>query len=184
MEPLVWERVVNILLNPHSLREGYEQNMEQEQQKQARQIQHIETLQTALEKLQAKKIRLQKTYLDPDIGMTKEEYLEEKRALDDQINNANFDLENLANELQRIPSESDLQSLEQMAGKIVSALGDNLDIAPQDKRYVMEMLNLKVLISRDGRVKLEGWFAPEIAGFSSTSLGHYARLPPPLRGRA
>jgi len=173
LQPLVWDGVVNILLNPKSLREGYEQTMEREQQKQARQIQHIETLQTAIEKLQAKKIRLQKTYLDPDIGMTKEEYLEEKRALDDQIKSANIDFERVAKELQRIPSESDLQSLEQMASKIVSALGNNLDISPEEKRQVMQMLNLKVLISRDGLVKLEGWFAPESDGLLSTSLEHY-----------
>lgn len=181
LEPLVWERVVSILLNPQSLREGYEQNMEREQQKQARQLQHIETLQAALEKLQAKKVRLQKTYLDPDIGMTKEEYLEEKRALDNQIENASFDLEKLASEIQRIPNESDLQSLEQMASKIVSGLGNNLDISPEDKRRVMQMLNVKVLISRDGIVKLEGWFAPESDGFSSTPLIRYVhprlRLP-------
>ena len=165
LEPLVWNKVVQILLNPKSLREGYQENMEREQQKQARQIQHIETLQRAIEKLQAKKLRLQKTYLDPDIGMTKEEFLEEKRALDEQIKTANFDLEKLADEIQRVPSESDLESLEQMAFKIVSSLGNNLDISPQDKRQVMQMLNLKVLISRDGMIKLEGWFATESYGF-------------------
>lgn len=44
LEPLVWERVVNILLNPQSLRAGYEEAIAQEQQKQARQIQHLQTL--------------------------------------------------------------------------------------------------------------------------------------------
>jgi site-specific DNA recombinase len=184
LEPIVWEGVVNILLNPQSLREGYEQTMEREKEKQARQIQHIETLQSAIEKLQAKRGRLQKMYLDPDMGMTKEDYLEEKRILDVQINNASLDLEKLASELQRIPSESDLQSLEQMASKIVSGLGNNLDIPPEDKRRVMQMLNLKVLISSDGMIKLEGWFTPESDGFSSTSLEHYARQLPQLRERA
>ena len=63
LEPLVWEGVVNILLNPKSLREGYEQTIEREQQKQARRIQHIETLQAAIEKLYAKRGRLQKCTL-------------------------------------------------------------------------------------------------------------------------
>jgi len=156
--------------------------MEREQQKQARQIQHIETLQSALEKLQAKKVRLQKIYLDPDIGMTKEEYLEEKRVLDDQVESITSDMERTTKELQRIPSESDLESLEQIASKIVGALGNNLDISPQDKRLIMEMLNLKVLISVDGRIKLEGWFTPESDGLSSTMSVHYDRQPQQLQG--
>ena len=169
LEGLVWDRVVNILLNPMSLRDGFEQTIEQEQQKQARQIQHLETLQKAIEKLKGKKNRLQKTYLDPDFGMTKEDYLEEKRVLDDQTKATDIDMEKIAKELQRIPSESDLRSLEQMALKIVGTLGNNLDISPQDQRQVMQMLNLKVLISRDGRIKLEGWFSPESDGLLSTT---------------
>jgi hypothetical protein len=59
--------------------------MAQEQQKRDRQIKHLETLQSGIEKLHAKRARLQAIYLDPDIDMTKEEYLGEKKLLDDQI---------------------------------------------------------------------------------------------------
>jgi hypothetical protein len=164
-----------------SLQEGYERAIEHEQQKQARHIQHIETLQTAIEKLKAKRVRLQKTYLDPDIGMTKAEYLEEKQTIEDQINNASLDLEKLAGELQRIPTESDLENLEKMASIILNALGNNLDISPPDKRHVMQMLNLKVRISRNGSIKLEGWFAPESDGLLSITSPHFLKqtlLPP------
>ena len=143
--------------------------MEQEQEKQARQIKHLKTLQSGIEKLHAKKARLQAIYLDPDIGMTKEEYLSEKKQLDDQIKSANEDIERIGKELEKVPTESDLRNLEIIAPKIVGALGNNLDISPQDKRKVMEMLNLKVLISPDKRIKLEGWFTPENDGLFSTS---------------
>jgi site-specific DNA recombinase len=169
LEPLVWEKIVSILLNPASLREGYEQKMEREQEKQERQIKHLEILQIGIEKLQAKKARLQAIYLDPDIGMTKEEYLSEKKILDDQIITANEDIERIGKELKKVPTESDLRSLEIMASNIVGALGNDLDISPQDKRKVMEMLNLKVLISPDRNIKLEGWFAPDSDGLLSTS---------------
>jgi len=181
LEPLVWDTVVNILLNPISLREGYEQSIEQEKQKQARQIQHWEHLQTVIEKLKAKKEKLQAIYLDPDVGMTKTEYIELKTPIDEQIKAANIEAENVAQELQRIPSPEDLRSLEQFASKIVSALGKNLDISPPDKRQIMQMLNLKVMISIDGKIKLEGWFAPESDGLLSTPSDNYGprlrRLP-------
>lgn len=51
LEPLVWERVVNILLNPAYLRKGYEQMMDEEREKQARQITHLETLEAGIEKI-------------------------------------------------------------------------------------------------------------------------------------
>jgi site-specific DNA recombinase len=184
LEPLVWNKVANILLAPKSLREGYEQTIEQEQQKQVRRLEHLETLQAAIEKLKARKVRLQHVYLDPDIGMTKDEYLEEKQILDDQIKAANKDIEKIGKELKTIPSESDLKSLEQMASKIVGALGNNLDISPQDKRKVMKMLNIKVLISRGGGVKLEGWFTPESDGLSSTTSACCALRQRRLPGRA
>jgi hypothetical protein len=184
LEPLVWEKVVNILLNPTSLREGYEQSIELEKQKRSRQIKHLEHLQTVIEKLKAKREKLQAIYLDPDVGMTKVEYIELKTPIDEQIKAASLDVENVSQELQRIPGPDDLKSLEKFASKIVSTLGHNLDISPQDKRQVMQMLNLKVLISRDGTIKLEGWFTPESDGLLSTPSGHCGRQRRRLRGRA
>ena len=107
--------------------------------------------------------------MDPDIGLTKEEYLHEKKLLDDQIKSAHEDIERIGKELERIPTESDLIDLEKMALKIVGVLGNNLHLSPQDKRKVMEMLNLKVLISPDKKIKLDGWFTPERDGLLSTS---------------
>ncbi len=82
---------------------------------------------------------------------------------------ANTGAEKITKELQRIPSPNDLKSLEQFAAKITNGLGHNLDISPADKRQIMQMLNLKVLISKDGAMKLEGWFAPESDDLLSTT---------------
>jgi site-specific DNA recombinase len=173
LEPLVWDKVISILLNPALLREGYEQSMEQERQKQGRQIEHLKHLQTVVDKLRARREKLQAIYLDPDVGMTKAEYIELKTPIDEQIKAASLEADNVAQELQHIPSPEDLTSLEQFAAKILSALGNNLDISPQDKRQIMQMLNLKVLISRNGAIILEGWFAPEVDGLLSTTSVYY-----------
>ena len=68
--------------------------------------------------------------------------------------------ERIQRELSKVPTESDLMELEEMAGKIVRALDKNPDISPEDKRPVLEMPNIKVLISPDKEIKMEGWFAP------------------------
>src|SRR5688572_22886715 len=74
LEPLVWEKVTQILLNPSSVRKGYQKMMEEEEGRYERQMRHIEVLRAGVEKLQAKKRRLQAVYLDPDIEMSKGEY--------------------------------------------------------------------------------------------------------------
>jgi hypothetical protein len=78
-----------------------------------------------------------------------------------------LDIERIEKELRKIPNESDSKSLEQLASKIIGTFGDNFDISPQDKRKVMKIINLKVHISREGRVKLEGQFTPESDGLLS-----------------
>lgn len=183
LEPLVWEGVVNILLNPRSLREGYEQSISQEMQKQTRQIRHLETLQRAIEKLKGRRAKLQEMYLDADIGMTKVEYLEQRETIDAQIKVANIDIEKITIELQKTPTLEDLERLEHFSAKIVSALGNNLDISPQNKRQIMQFLNLKVFISRDEKIKLTGWFMPETEDLLSTSSAHYVRQRRRLRVR-
>jgi site-specific DNA recombinase len=184
LEPLVWNKVVSILLNPQLLREGYEQSMEVEKQKQARQLQYLEHLQTGIEKLKAKKEKLQAIYLDPDLGMTKQEYLELKTPIDDQIQDAISEVEKTSKEIQHIPSPEDLETLEQFAAKMVTALGNNVEISPQDKRQIMQMLNIKVLMSGDGTIKMEGWVAAESEGLLSMSSEHYDHQRPRPLGRA
>ncbi len=169
IEPMVWHKVVEILLHPDSLRKGYEKMMEEEEEKQSRQIKHLETLQTGLEKINAKRARLQAVYLDPDIGMTKEEYLNEKKILDEQLGTLEEDIERIKKELAKVPTEQDLKNLEQMASRVRELLESNIDIADQDKRKIMEMLNLKVLIAPDRKMKIEGWFTPENNGLLSIS---------------
>lgn len=63
-----------------------------------------------------------------------------------------------------VPSEDDLIQLEEMAGRIVESLGRNLDIPETEKRRILELLNIKVLIAPDGQIKLTGFFCPPANG--------------------
>jgi site-specific DNA recombinase len=172
IEPPVWSAVTEILFDPQSLRRGYKKMISEEKEREARNIRHLEALRTGIEKLLNKRQRLQTVYLDPDIGMSKDEYLGEKRLIDDQVKSAEEDIERIEKELSHVPSESDLVELEKMAGQITEALGENLDIAEAEKRKVLELLNIKVLISPDKKIKLTGFFCPTDSGVFSTISGH------------
>ena len=176
LHPIVWSAVVEILLDPQSLRRGYKKMIQSEKEKELRNIKHLEALQNGIEKLLGKRQRLQQVYLDPDIGMSKDEYLVEKRMIDDQIKGAQEDIERIQKDLSHVPSEDDLIQLEEMAGHIVEALGYNLDIPDAKKRRILELLNIKVLISPDKKIKLTGFFCPPSSGVSSAMSGYVILL--------
>ena len=57
-------------------------------------------------------------------------------------------------------------------------MADEDCMAPKEKRKVMEMLQVKVMISKQNEeIRIEGWFGPPIEGLSYTTLKHYARQP-------
>ena len=93
--------------------------------------------------------------------MTKEEYLNEKKILEEQLETLEEDIERIKRELATVPTEQDLRNLEEMASRLGELLESNIEIADQDKRKVMEMLNPKILIAPDKNIKIEGWFTPE-----------------------
>jgi site-specific DNA recombinase len=170
LEPIIWNAVTEILFDPQSLRRGYKKMMEAEEGRQSRQIKHLEVLQVGVEKLLNKRSRLQAVYLDPDIGMSKDEYLAEKKLLEDQLKATQEEVEKIEKELSHIPSEDDLVQLEELAGRITEALGYNLDIPEAEKRRIMELLNIKVILTPDKEIKLEGFFYSPDGGILSTSF--------------
>jgi len=81
-------------------------------------------------------------------------------------------MERIQKDLSHVPSEDDLLQLEEMAAHFTEALGDNLDIPDIEKRRILELLNIKVLISPDRKIKLTGFFCPPSDGLISVISGH------------
>ena len=103
----------------------------------------------------------------PDIGMGKVEYLEDKKLLDEEIASLEEDKARIESELASIPTQEDLVKLEEMAATLTKALGYNLEIPETEKRRIMELLNIKVIVSPNQEIKLEGFFYPQSSGFIS-----------------
>ncbi len=56
--------------------------------------------------------------------------------------------EKISKEPECIPCPDGLKDLEKFAAKIVKAFGEELAISAPDMRWIMQMLNLKVVLSR------------------------------------
>ncbi len=158
LEPIVWDEVVRILLDPGKLREGYEGSLEQQEQTRARHKSHMETLQRQLVKLEKEQTNLTEIYVDPDIQMTKGEYLEQKARIEAEKASVIRELDQLKEELQNLPTIADLETLEIFAKKIRNRLDGNYDPTPEEKRKILDLLHAKIWIGNDGRVTVSGWF--------------------------
>jgi len=185
LEPIVWEQVVNILLKPEALLEGYNRSIEQLRESQSRKLTQIEVLERALHKEKARRQKLNSAYLDPDISMTKMEYLDQKVQIENEIQSIDMDLQKLRIEVEEIPEPASLDALERFSADVLDELHTQEEITLERKRKLFEMMHLKVILHPDGKVKLDGWFnVQEDDGLLDKPSTCYVHRPRPPRARA
>ena len=86
-----------------------------------------------------------------------------------------YDSRRIEEELTKVPTREDLENLEAMASRVRGLLGNDMNIPDQDKRTVMEMLNLRVIVTPDKRMKIAGWFTPQNGLLSTSQLWQQSR---------
>ena len=168
LEPIVWNEIVRLLLDPNSLRQGYEKSLDQQQENLSRQRNHLDTLNKKLQNLKNQRQKLTNSYLDPEIPLSRGEYIEEKTRIDGVIQQQQSDIELLELQLETFPLPGDFDDIEEFTEKI--SLGINvINIMPDQKRKILDMLHVKVFLDSESSVRLDGWFDPISTCLSSTS---------------
>lgn len=173
LEPVIWERIVQVLLDPSSLRSGYEESLARQEATKSRQRTHLEILRKGLIKIEQKRKNLITAHLDPEIGLTRAEFLTQKANFDDEQNGILQEIEPIEKELQALPTLAELETLEAFSRQIASS-PKNQNLAPHEKRQVLETLHVKVMIGLDDTIQLDGWFYGD--GLLGTSSGFHFPL--------
>jgi site-specific DNA recombinase len=187
LDKIVWDKILNILLNPMALEEGYEQMVEQQKQNKYKKIAQVETLERALVKVKQKRQNLNNAYLDPDIQMSKVEYLGQKDRFDKEAHTIEQDIENFQQELASIPQPADLETLKNFSAEIAKGLMPLEEFTVGKKRHILELMHVKVIYHPDGRVELDGWYTIDevnaglLGGSSSYRAVRWCNRPPPQR---
>ena len=187
LEIEVWEKIKALLMDPGTLRQGYFESLEQQQSTQARQRGLIEELRRTSIKLEQQKRNLNLAYTDPEIAMTKAEYLEQRKHIDDELAEVISRIEELVGQIGNIPTPAEFEDLETFSREVCNELaqaGD--DLPPEDKRRILELLHVIVWVTKEGSVRLDGWFGNNekvYNGGLSTLSRRYARQKQPLPGR-
>jgi hypothetical protein len=124
---------------------------------------------------------LTRAYTDPDIQMTKTEYLAQRVQLEHDLTELRGRIEEIEALPTAVPTERQFEDLESFAQKVRERIAkDDWDPTPESKRQVLELLHAKVILSKDGSGKVIGWFG-ETEGFSYTRHSH-SGLPGRWRG--
>ncbi len=159
IEPEVWSRVKGILLDPERLRRGYMAVLEQQQESQGHLRRHLETLRRSRGKAQTKRQNLDKAYVDPDIELSKDDYLAHRSDIKAEIAEIEKQIQAVETQLADAPQIAEWQELEGFVRRIRANLEGN--IPETTKRQLYEMLHLVVYLNPEtGEIDhLEGWFA-------------------------
>jgi hypothetical protein len=166
LDPIVWEKVEALLLDPASLRDGYTQAVEHERAANGRQLELREILYREVGKLEQTQKNLTIAYTDPEIKMTRTEYLEQRAKVQADLKNAAGKLQEIEAQLSNLPTLEEYESLERFAEQIKERLtGAEWQPTPANKRRVLELLHLRVYLSYDGSGRITGWFGDPL-GFS------------------
>lgn len=169
LESIVWDEIVKILLDSEHLRQGYEQSLAQQEIERTKHASPLETLRKGVIKLGKKRDTLTSIYIDPDIQMTKSEYISQKERIDDNLTLVTNEILELEEKLKGVPILAEFETLEAFSAEIQKTLGSNFDFGKEEKKKVLEALNIRVLIGIDGGIRLDGWIAPSDSLLSPTS---------------
>ncbi len=112
--------------------------------------------------LAAQQENLTSLYIDPEVHMTRSEFLRQKERIEVEFRSVLQDIESIDVELANIPVSVDLETLETFADAIRERLAGDYDPSPENKRQILELLHVRVWIGLDGRVRVSGWFGQDV----------------------
>lgn len=161
LEKIVWEKVLGVLLHPEALREGYKQSFEEQKTNIEKKKTLIHALGQKLDKTKRYRGNLNMAFVDPDIKMTKEEYLDQKELIEVEEKEIQEKLQRAHFEIKNLPKFVEVDTLETFAKEIVAGLlPEDGEVPKKRKREILEMMHINVILFPDSTVQLEGWINP------------------------
>jgi len=175
LEERVWDAVKEMLLDTEVLRQAYHQAQQLDVENRSRSRTLLDGYYRSAGKLEQQLNNLTRAYTDPDIQMTKSEYLAQRVQIERDLSEIRAKIEEIESIPTAVPTQSQFEDLESFAQKVGERIANvDWDPTPESKRQVLELLHAKVILSKDGSGKVTGWFG-ETSGFSYTRRSHFDR---------
>lgn len=159
IETLVWESIKEFLSEPDKLESGFKAAREEQINKSKLQTKDLKKSNISIDKLNQTLHNLNNAYIDPDIKITKNEYLEQRSKLEIAIQAERKKILSIEAQIQKIPTKEELKDI----GKFSKAIRERLTSTdwsptPKNKKDILEMLDVRVYLSDDGTARIDGSF--------------------------
>ena len=161
LERAVWDTIVEAILKPDNLRASYAEALKRDGKQRERTLAYLADLRKNQARLEQKRDNYSNSYNDPEIPMTKAEYIRLKTQVDGELAGVQAEITQAETKLSQIKAPVDLETFERYTTEIRAALAENVDPSPERKRKVLELLHVKVVIALDGKHEVQGWFTPQ-----------------------
>jgi hypothetical protein len=156
LESLVWNKVITFLNNPDTLSAGYQGIIANQEKNNFVFIEKKIQMEKNLQKLEKQLDNLLSAYTDPDIKITKSDYIKQKDLIESKQRQLIENLHTVNNEVKPVMNQNDFDTMLEFSKKIKNQLGENnIDLTLEKKRQLLAALNARVLISIDNNVKVE-----------------------------
>jgi site-specific DNA recombinase len=162
LEPIVWGEIVTLLMEPEQLKQGYLEALEQQKLTISRQMGLLSTLKERLFKYEKQRQNLTALYIDPDMGMTKDDYLEQKGRIDNECKSISAEIEQVEIDIKNAPLPMGYEDLATFSQVVREGLEANEEPKPEDKRLILDSLHVRIILDGVGNCKITGWFDKEI----------------------
>lgn len=167
IENLVWEEIQNFLMNPETLRTGYESALAKEKEKHARSFFLLEQTNKKMENCEKRKQNLLRLRTDPLLGdlISNDDFLKQWKEVEQEEKDNRAIIADLKEELSSIPTRLEFETLEKFAHEVQVKMNDaKWKPTPRNKRRIFELLHIKVHVLKNSLgiskndIQITGWF--------------------------
>ncbi len=152
----VWERIVRLLVDPDIISMVHEDILSKSKQKYNENMNNKQSIQQSIEKFNTQLENLNRAYIDPDIGLTKNEYINQRKEIEARIASCLNRIEVLDSTSSPMISENQIQNLIEFSKSVREKLiTENPSITLGQRREILQTLDTKVYISMDGEIEIE-----------------------------
>ena len=180
LEPEIWQQIEQFLCDPATLLEAYQAGIDHKTKQQERIRGKLEVLKRAEINQQQKQDNLLSSYIDPDIGISKAEFINKRDRIDKELGRIRSEITELEQHFEQAPSKAGLVGFETFAYRMRERIQRGDKISVETKRKVLQKLQVEVLIDENADWELSGWILPENNGLLDTTSCSAAR-PAPAR---
>ena len=160
LEPVVWGEVKNILLDPSYLKQGYEEAFQLETRQHQADRKKLEDLNQELEILESKSEQIIEIFIDPDLPMSREEYINKKESLKDRKQDILDAITNLQQQISNFSPPPAIETMEQFTKEIGQRLDGSSKFPKRKKREILDLLDIEIWIEEGDSFRLTGRITP------------------------